>query len=193
MRKLGSALGVAPMALYRYVTNKEEIFELMADAVMQGIAAPPDITHWKDVARHHMWTVRKVMLAHPWLLEVAGRIPFDLVPSRMEMSERALVSINDLDLDPDTARAVLATVASWAWGAVAAEVGLQSFMHRRGWNSPNELRDALSGQMAYLMETGRYPTFHSHILNAKRKDDAEWLYDFGLESVLEGISIRLNI
>src|SRR5690242_10497698 len=39
MRRLAEQLGVSTMALYRYVANKDELLELMIDAVGDGVWA----------------------------------------------------------------------------------------------------------------------------------------------------------
>ena len=41
MRALAVELGVTPMALYHHVPNKEGLLQLVADAVIEGVAVPP--------------------------------------------------------------------------------------------------------------------------------------------------------
>jgi TetR/AcrR family tetracycline transcriptional repressor len=48
MRKLAKELGVTPMAVYYYVSNKDELFERVADAVLERVPRPePSGTDWR--------------------------------------------------------------------------------------------------------------------------------------------------
>jgi AcrR family transcriptional regulator len=48
MRKLAKALGVTPMAVYYYVSNKDALFEQVADAVLSGVPRPkPSGRDWQ--------------------------------------------------------------------------------------------------------------------------------------------------
>lgn len=66
MRKLSGHLGVTTMALYRYVANKEELFELMLDEAYVKYRNPavPGET-WRDVMRVHAHQMRAIALRHP--------------------------------------------------------------------------------------------------------------------------------
>ena len=50
LRKVAAALDAGPMRLYRYVGTKEELLELMADAVYAEIP-PPTGSTWRDILR----------------------------------------------------------------------------------------------------------------------------------------------
>ncbi|WP_367044525.1 hypothetical protein [Streptomyces sp. Je 1-332] len=43
------------------------------------------------------------------------------------------------------------------------------------------------------MDTGRCPTYQRYGRKSRRKDDATWMYETGLECVLDGIAARLGI
>ncbi|MCW2915757.1 MAG: TetR family transcriptional regulator [Actinomycetia bacterium] len=194
IRRLAGRLGVAPMALYRYVSSKEEIFELMVDAVHAGgadfEAASGD---WRAVMRAAAHGTRAIMLRHPWLGRVSSQAVTVLTPNQLASAERALAALDGLGLDADTMMAIFDTVIAYARGATAREVVLLEIMKREGWQTGDDVRDALAPHMIWLMSTGRYPTFERWAREAKRKDDAEWRFDFGLECVLNGIAAQLSI
>jgi AcrR family transcriptional regulator len=72
MRAVAAAIGAAPASLYRYVNNRSEVLELMADRVA-GEYALDEPTTGEPVtdllALAHQ--VLAVYLEHPWLLEIA--------------------------------------------------------------------------------------------------------------------------
>lgn len=51
MRTLGAALGTGPMTLYNYVKNRDELEELVAQAVIADMQLPEPCEHWADEVR----------------------------------------------------------------------------------------------------------------------------------------------
>lgn len=51
MRTLGSALGTGPMTLYNYVKNRDELQELVAEAVIADLQLPDRCDDWADEVR----------------------------------------------------------------------------------------------------------------------------------------------
>jgi len=197
MRKLAGRLGVAAMALYRYVSSKEELLELMVDAVHADCGPLPDdpavIGDWRKILRGMALQNRARILRHPWLPKATTQALTALTPNQLAGAQLVLTALEPLGLDADTAMAVVDTVADYTHGATGREVTLSQIMQREGWQSPDDLRDAYAPHMIYLMSTGRYPAFHRWVREAKRKDDAQWRFEFGLDCLLDGIAARLDL
>src|SRR3954454_9229024 len=51
MRTLGTALGTGPMTLYNYVKNRDELEELVAEAVIADMQLPDRRDDWADEVR----------------------------------------------------------------------------------------------------------------------------------------------
>jgi AcrR family transcriptional regulator len=194
MRRLANVLGVATMALYRYVASKEDILWLMVDAAI-GSGDDPDgkPDDWRVVVRHFAKYQRAALVRHPWLFEVGARIAIHLTPNRMALTEHALASLDGLGLDVDTQMAILGTVSCYVWGASGSEMAMAMLMRNKGWETRDDLRKAYGSQMSWLMSTGQYPRYHHYIHNATRKDDAAWRFGFGLDCLIEGIAAHLAI
>ena len=60
MRKLAEELGVAPMALYRHVANKDDLIDGMVDVVFGEIGLPPAGDDWRTAMRQRAISVRDV-------------------------------------------------------------------------------------------------------------------------------------
>lgn len=190
MRRLATKLGVAPMAAYRHVAGKDDLWALMVDRVSRRLAAPDDAAGWREVLRSFALQTRELMLAHPWM----GSIPLiSLTPSRMTVAERQLAALAACGLDADSMMAAFRTVNSYVHGSTQAEIVLREYQERHGWASGDETRQALAPQMKYLMSTGRYPTYEHYGAEAARKDDHTWAFEFGLDCVLDGVAERLGI
>ncbi|MEU6330904.1 TetR/AcrR family transcriptional regulator C-terminal domain-containing protein [Streptomyces sp. NPDC047049] len=194
MRRLATELNVAPMAAYRYVSGKADLLDLMTDAVYADLTLPDDVENWRDVMRAGALRSREIVLRHPWLIQISSPQSLHaLTPHRMAAAERALASLDGLGLDVDAMMAVVGTVNSYVHGAVSAECAQHLLMREHGCDSNDDLRHALAPQMRYLIGTGRYPTYHRYLLEATRKDDPQWRFETGLDSVLDGIAARLGI
>jgi len=66
MRQLADMLGVAPMALYRHVTNKDDLIDAMVDVVFSEIGVPGGGGDWKTAMRRRAVSVRDALTRHPW-------------------------------------------------------------------------------------------------------------------------------
>jgi AcrR family transcriptional regulator len=191
MRHLAERLGVATMGLYRYVTGKDEVYELMLDAVAAGLSLPD--AGWRAVADSYARQLRALSLRHPWMYQAFARIPASLSPANLAIMEQALGSIDGLGLDVDTMMAVFGTVNAFARGAAFAEVTQRESLQRQGWESEDDARLAYMPWVRWMLNTGRYPKVTRYVIEGSNEDDAEWQFEFGLKCVLDGIAARLGI
>ncbi|MET8876823.1 TetR family transcriptional regulator, partial [Nocardia sp. NPDC004604] len=65
LRKVAAALDVGPMRLYGYIATKEELLDLMVDAVYAEIR--PAGKGWRAVLRSLAETTRQAAHQHEWL------------------------------------------------------------------------------------------------------------------------------
>jgi AcrR family transcriptional regulator len=66
MRKLASELGLSSMNAYYYVASKAELLDLVADAVLGEVPAPPDeAAGWEDQLTFLFREARAVLLRYP--------------------------------------------------------------------------------------------------------------------------------
>jgi AcrR family transcriptional regulator len=100
MRKLAEELGVVPMALYKHVTNKEELLNGMIDVVVGEIDPPVRGTDWKTAVRQRILSARRALQRHPWASRViesrtsATPVVLDYMDSMIEMFRTGGLSIN---------------------------------------------------------------------------------------------------
>jgi AcrR family transcriptional regulator len=74
MRAVASALGTAAGSLYRYLSSRDDLLDLMVDAALAQLPLNPGLTgNWLDdlvaLARDQLALYRR----HPWLLEASLR------------------------------------------------------------------------------------------------------------------------
>jgi AcrR family transcriptional regulator len=81
MRRLGAALGVDAMALYRYVPGRENLLDGVVETVIDELYGDPEVhlsaaDDWRDYLRRLAHGVRRMALAHPQVFPlIASRPP----------------------------------------------------------------------------------------------------------------------
>lgn len=101
MRRLGEDLGFEAMSLYRYVANKDDLFDGMLDLVLGEWQQPDAQGEWQEAIRVSAESVHAALRRHPW----AARLLMTgahLRPERLLYMERLLGRLRDAGFDPDT-------------------------------------------------------------------------------------------
>jgi AcrR family transcriptional regulator len=70
MRRLGEALGVEGMALYKHVANKDDLLEGMVDLVLSEVELPSPGQEWRSELRRGALSTFEVLLRHPWACQL---------------------------------------------------------------------------------------------------------------------------
>jgi AcrR family transcriptional regulator len=176
MRGLASSLGAGAMSLYWHVANKEVVFDLALDAVLEYRDPPPaEGTDWRADVIAMLMDWRACMLRHPWSASLLPRRA--LGPSmllRLELLSRTLsrAGVAESDLN----------VAIWSlWNYVmGATVTLGNFERSDDDKATAQQRLASLGE--------RYPT----IERSRLLLDSDWDGAFrkGLDFLLDGLASR---
>nr|WP_290056562.1 TetR/AcrR family transcriptional regulator [Amycolatopsis sp. MEP2-6] len=135
MRRIAQELETGPASLYAHVSNKDELAELMLDAVLADVPLPdPDPDRWGEQVKDLVRAQIRVMVAHPGIARVAWDIAVPVTPSSLRQGEAmlALLRAGGLDLKQATfagdalslyAKAYAYEASGWTWGDIdAAEV-----------------------------------------------------------------------
>ncbi|MGY1773336.1 TetR/AcrR family transcriptional regulator C-terminal domain-containing protein [Blastococcus sp. SYSU D00813] len=132
MRRLGSALGVEAMALYRYVPGREQLLDGVVESVIDELYGDPDVhleaAHgWQDYLQRLAHGVRRIALAHPEVFPlVATRppaAPWVRPPLRsLRWIESFLVALTGHGFSEDSAVAAYRAYSSFLLGHLLLEV-----------------------------------------------------------------------
>ncbi len=66
MRRIGQALSVEAMSLYKHVADKEAILDGLVDLVMDEVEVPDAGLPWRDAIRRSAISLHAAMRRHPW-------------------------------------------------------------------------------------------------------------------------------
>lgn len=188
MRRVAAELGSGTMSLYRYVRTKDELHDLMRDAVA-GEDHPGSVTpsgHWRADLRTAAHQMRATALRHPWLPEVmVGRPSFG--PNEIQGAELILSVLDALGLSPDETLGALGLIGAFVRGFVTQELAERSW--RRPATTPEERawQKGMSAYLTGLVESGRYPHFTKVRAGADKSPDPDLVFDWQLDRVLDGL------
>ncbi|MEU5211698.1 TetR/AcrR family transcriptional regulator C-terminal domain-containing protein [Streptomyces sp. NPDC020742] len=187
MRRIATDLRSGTASLYRYVTSRDELLDLMVDAA-QGETDPPALTgDWRTDLTGIAADARATLLRHPWLgSELTGRPA--LGANSLRRYDLALAAASSLTADITFASHAVDAVTAYVFGTVAQELAELRAQQRTGLTE-DEWRAGVGPYIRQVIDSGDYPQF------ARRVRDAEDLtpeeqFAFGLACVLDGIAAR---
>ena len=115
MRALAVELGVGAASLYRYVARKDELIDLMVDAVMGNDLQFEICGEWRADLRSVARGLRAMTLRHPWMaVHGAGRR--NLGPNTARRYEQVLGAIDGLGLEIDEMLVMIETLDAFVRG-----------------------------------------------------------------------------
>jgi AcrR family transcriptional regulator len=165
MRSVAAAIGTGPASLYRYVTTRDEILELMADEAAgeyQFAPPPPPSQPQQPLAGllELAHQARHIFRRHPWLLDLpaAGGLPG---PNAIDFTEHVLAV---LDGTPLTSAARLELVGIFT-GLVRLLTRTEADLRRAG-QQLAQWQDALAGYLASAVTDGRRPHLTAALASA---------------------------
>lgn len=120
MRRLGSRLGVEGMALYHYVSGRDELLRAIADRLLDPLRELEPTHDWREDCRRFASTLREIAKARPATFSLVGLQPLDS-PASLQPVERLLEALVAAGFAAPDALAVYRSVASYARGYALAE------------------------------------------------------------------------
>ncbi|HEY1918021.1 MAG TPA: TetR/AcrR family transcriptional regulator [Streptosporangiaceae bacterium] len=198
MRRIARELNAGAMSLYWHVSSKEELLDLMLDAVEGEQEFPAPTGDWRADVEAVAVGMRAGLIRHEWVMGfIGGRPP--LGPNTVRNLEDFLAIIDQFGVDAQTAMNVLGTVGTYVMGAVLREFRERNVERRDlQWQSGIGAEDGekfVLEQLAKLKESGRFPNFIKMFEAGIDPDAAETRderFMFGLQCVLDGVAARLT-
>ncbi|MFF0537346.1 TetR/AcrR family transcriptional regulator [Streptomyces coelicoflavus] len=187
LRKVAARLDAGPMRLYGYISTKDELFDLMVDAVYAEILPGEQPGDWREALRVLAHRTRRSALRHEWLADLLGGRPA-LGPNGLAVSESTLAALDGL-ADIDTVMRAVETVSAYFTGAIRREV-TDLRAERATGLSKSEWQRARGPHVTRMLATGRFPALAKAVYDGTHVD-AEESFATGLEWVLDAVAARL--
>lgn len=191
MRKVAAAIGAGTMSLYRYVHNKDELYVLMVDSILDfGDREWERPGRWRDALREMAWGTRGLVLAHPWYPALAAGVQTP-GPNLVRSLEFAMSVLDGLGLDIDEMLEIVTMVLTFATGVAQDQLAerralLRSGLDKTAWQSRS------APYMRSLMEDGRHPYLRRIMMDAKiPHEDDESRFARAVDRLIAGIAATI--
>ncbi|TDD87994.1 TetR/AcrR family transcriptional regulator [Actinomadura darangshiensis] len=185
LRKVAAALDVGPMRLYGYIASKDELLDLMVDAVHAEIRPAGD--GWREVLRSLAEATRQAAHHHEWFADLIGGRP-QLGPHALARMEAVLAGLGGIDVS--TVMPVVAAVDAYVIGTVRREIAERRAERSTGLDK-RQWQATFGPYLERTFATGRYPALATLVREAPHLN-ADQTFETGLDFVLDGIESRVS-
>ncbi|WP_298460140.1 TetR/AcrR family transcriptional regulator [uncultured Cellulomonas sp.] len=191
MRRLADRAGVGTMSLYTYVSDRDQLLDLMLDTVYaamprRDVAARP----WRERAGSVAEENRELFRAHPWAAEISTLRP-PLGPGQMAKYEHELAAFDGCGLDDVAVDDCLTLLLSFV--RASARDAHDARERQRHEPSTDEQWWAAAGPLlAGVLDERRFPRAvrigtAAGIAHGSAHDP-DHAYAFGLQRLLDGLA-----
>ena len=186
MARVAKAVGFTTMSLYRYVTNKDELLQLMWNASADGVLEfELEGESWRS--RLHGWAMaqREAIARNVWIVQMPMATP-PLAPNSLTWMERGLEALDDTGLSDGDKMRVLGLIASHA--LIDARMAFDAQQAMGAGAKPVDYTAVLRD----VVEEERFPRLHRMAWSGEADEpepggDPFAEYRFDLEVMLDGI------
>ncbi|MFI0722060.1 TetR/AcrR family transcriptional regulator [Streptomyces sp. NPDC021224] len=191
MRRIAADLGTGAMSLYRYTPRREDLIELMVDAVAGEMNLPDRPTgDWRADLSLLAHERRALWRRHPWLASLTEGHPV-WGPNSLRVLEFTYGALDGFGLAIDEVTSLVGLISGYVAGVVRTEVGWEEEARRTNVDMRQWMSD-IGPYVQRLMASGKYPMFARVI----RETQTPWMepdarFRYGLDRVLDSIAATL--
>nr|BFE62533.1 TetR/AcrR family transcriptional regulator C-terminal domain-containing protein [Dactylosporangium thailandense] len=191
MRRVAQELGTGAMSLYRYVPKRDDLIDLMLDAVVGEIELPGRPSgDWRADLSLVAHQTRAVGLRHPWQATLARRPT--LGPNSLRVYDFALSALDGFGLHIDEMTSLCGMVGDYVASAVRDEIGWLDHARHTGMNRKQWMAQYVGPYVGHVVESEQYPLFNRTIREGRLSHlSPDVRFQYGLNHVLNGIAAAL--
>ncbi|WP_458242868.1 TetR/AcrR family transcriptional regulator [Streptomyces sp. MAI_2237] len=185
MRHVAAALGCGTMSLYNYVPRKEDLYELMFDAVSAEHELWEPSGDWRADMMRVARQTRELMHRHSWLPRLMSPV-YGFSPNALRYLEHCLACLDPLE---DMRYGMKMQLVGLLNGVVTMYVANELSTAERTRNLPWSEEQENAVRIAYLgrqVASGAYPRMAAAFTEDPGPIDLDAVFDLALERVLDG-------
>jgi len=178
MRRLGQALGVEAMSLYKHVANKDAILDGLLERVLAEVQLPQPGGDWEAELRRAAISLHDALARHPWAcgLVMAPASSPNALGARIRYIEALLRTLREAGFTPTQAYYGYHALDSHAVGFTMWELG-------------HAVPDsAVVEELMRQIESGAYPYLLEHA-RQHDVDHPQTSFEFGLDLIFDGLRL----
>ncbi|MFF3212573.1 TetR/AcrR family transcriptional regulator [Streptomyces sp. NPDC002886] len=194
MGRVAKELGASTMSLYRYVTAKEELYILMADA---GVGTPPEPAggeerDWRELLSEWAYAQRAVLMANSWIV----RIPLTgapVSPNQLAWMERGLAAMTGTALRESEKVSAIILIGGLVRNEATMVADMIAAIVKSG-VSP----DQVLGRYVRTLRLMTGPDTHPAVTRLLESDaftgadEPDFQFRFGLDRILDGLAALIS-
>lgn len=188
MRHVAAELGCGTMSLYNYVPRKEDLHELMVDAVSGEHELWEPSGDWRADMLRVGHQSRDLMRRHTWLPRLMSGV-YGFSPNVLRYLEHCLGCLDPLEASYGTKMELIAMVNAVVTVYVSNELAVAERTRSLPWSEEQET----AVRIAYLgsqIATGAYPRLAASFTEDAGPIDLEAVFERALGRVLDGFAPR---
>ena len=181
MRKLGQALGVEAMSLYKHVADKDDILDGIVDAVFAEIGLPAVDADWRTAMRERGISARQVLLRHPWAIGLLDSRR-NAGPATIRHHDAVIGSLRRGGFSIEMAAHAFSLLDSYIYGFALQETSLP-------FSTADEVTEVAAAILPRAPAT-QYPYFTEMVAEFALKPGYSYSaeFEFGLDLILDGLA-----
>ncbi|MCG5213486.1 TetR/AcrR family transcriptional regulator C-terminal domain-containing protein [Streptosporangium sp. KLBMP 9127] len=193
MRGVAARLGVATMSPYRYVTSKDDLVLLMADAAFGEQTYPADFPPgWRarvELGTRTLWALYR---RHPWLAQIHPLTRPLPLPNMLAHADWLLSALDGHGLDSTTMLNLHVLFYAYVQG-IAVNLEQEAQAEAVTGLTESQWMDTQEAALEEIAASGRYPAFARTVagLDGGYDLDLDELFEFGLQPLLDGVAVRI--
>jgi AcrR family transcriptional regulator len=193
MRRVAAEIGASTMALYNYVNGKEDLLDLMIDAVSAEYELPNGpLGDWRGVLVALARQGRAIARRHPWLPRALTQRPAVALmgPNALRYAEFILTAVEGV-LDGSSAMELVGMLTAVVHSYVQSELA-QSEAERQAGVSAEQFQARMATYLGRVIASGRYPRFTQVVMEgaAAPPPDPDAIFERMVNRLLDGFTPR---
>ncbi|MFD5078244.1 TetR/AcrR family transcriptional regulator [Streptomyces sp. NPDC058371] len=188
MRHVAAALGCGTMSLYNYVPRKEDLHELMFDAISAEHDLAEPSGDWRADMLRLARDTRALMHRHPWVPRLMSPV-YGFSPNALRYLEHCLACLDPLDVPYGTRMELIAMVNGVVTTYVANELATAERVRALPWSQEQENAIRI-GYLGSQVASGAYPRLAAAFMEDAGPIDLEAVFERALQRVLDAFDPR---
>jgi len=180
MSTLAEALDVAPMALYRYVANKDDLIDAMVDEVFGQIGVPSGGGDWRSAMRRRAISVRDALARHRWAIGLmeSRRSPG---PANLRHHDAVIGRLRASGFSVELAAHAYSALDSYIYGFALTKMNLP-------FQSSDDIAEVAEG-MLEPFPANAYPNLVEFLTEHVMRPGYDYgeEFEYGLDLILDGL------
>ncbi|MBJ7000288.1 TetR/AcrR family transcriptional regulator C-terminal domain-containing protein [Streptomyces griseofuscus] len=183
MRQVAAELGCGTMSLYNYVPRKEDLYELMMDAVGAEHALWPPSGDWRADLTRVAHEARALMHRHPWMPRLMSPV-YGFSPHTLRYLEHCLACLDPLEARYGEKLELIAMLNGVVTTYVRNELDTAERVRALPWSEDEE--NAVRGAyLARQVASGEYPRMAAAFAEDPGPIDLEAVFERALRRILD--------